>query len=164
MQYDVEKVMLEIKRHIVAQFNPKVLDLNLDKDTTDIVDYGVKIPMAQAEVDNCIWFLIPKQEILSLDPTIGITWEDEEVDDMGGITLSIGVKVLTLDKADRLTDVRALRYRQVLYHIFQKNRYFGGLRFSRLKNIQPKIIVFDTQGQQTWREVGILLKTYFPGV
>jgi len=72
----------------------------------------------------------------------------------------IGIRCAVLNKYDNTVDVRALRYRRAVRMVFEKNRFFGGLRFSKMVGLKSSELL-EPQSQKSFREVGIVLEQYF---
>jgi hypothetical protein len=165
MFFDAEKVMLEVKDYLrdpVLGINARIIENNTDNNPTDAFNYnGYTITLDQIDIDNAVYFLVQNQKVINFPVFLGITIEKYEIDDLGGVNLAIGIKITVLDRADWAVDVRALRYLECLYNVFERRRYFGGLKFSKTVLIEPKIAL-DTQSRKAYREIGISLKQYFP--
>jgi hypothetical protein len=161
--FDAESAMLQIKALLkdgTKGLNAQITAINSDKAATDVANYGKAITLASVN-DKAIYFLVLNYSVPSFDPLVGIMIRKKERDEMGGETIAIEVKVAVLDKADGTVDVRALRYLQALENIFMRNRYFGGLTFSRTKTLESQVAI-DQQAGKSWREVGIVLEQYYP--
>jgi len=165
MLFDAEKVMLEVKDYLrdpVYGINAWITKNNTDNNSTDAINYNSEIiTLDSIDTNEAVYFLVQNQKVINFPVFLGITVEKYEIDEMGGVNLEIGIKITVLDRADWAVDVRALRYLMCLYNVFERNRYFGGLRFSKTVLIEPKIAL-DTQTRKMFREVGVALKQYFP--
>jgi len=165
MLFDAEKVMLEVRDYLkdpIYCINVWINNNNTDNNPTDPANYnGATITLDNIDLNEAVYLLVQNQKVVNFPVFLGITVEKYDIDEIGGVNLEIGIKITVLDRADWAIDVRALRYVMCLYNVFERNRYFGGLRFSKTVLIEPKIAL-DTQTRKMFREVGVALKQYFP--
>ncbi len=161
--YDTETILLDVKRLLldsVKGINAQITFINSDKSASDVANYGKVITLDPVN-SKALFLLNFDYSIPGFNVLAAIKIEKKDRGDMGDVNLTIGVKIAVLDKSDGTIDVRAVRYLQALENLFDRNRYFGGLRFSRMENMEASIAI-DQQSGQSWREVGISLNQYYP--
>ena len=161
---DPEKIIMEMKRKIVSDYNGYITKILADKANTDMADYGLLVKTDIIDFTNtaAILMLIAPQVDVNCNPYVMLLLEDGafETDEMDAVQLTITIKIRFSMLMDGFDDVRALRYLRALRDVFKLSRWVSSFP-RRIKHVQPEEYT-TIEDNRSWREIGIRIVTLIP--
>ena len=163
--FDLENVMQEIKDKLIdidLGLNSRIAAINLEKAPTDIVNYGSSAAINLINNDD-IYFLIANQVTNNTNQFLIFTIDKWEADELGAVTLSIGIHIVFTSDNDFHDNIKALRYMRALRQTLEYNRYASlPSQVARIKIIQP--VAYKENDNKSWVEIGCVVETMFAQV
>ncbi len=161
---DPEKIIMEMKRKMISDYNGYITKILTDKGNTDMADYGtiVKTDIIDWSNTSSIFMLVAPQVDINCNPYVMLLLEDGafETDEQDAIQLTVTIKIRFSMLMDGFDDVRALRYLQALRNVFRLSRWISPFP-RRIKHVQPEEYT-TIEDNRSWREIGIRIVTLIP--
>lgn len=161
---DPEKIIMEMKRKVISDYNSYITKILTDKANSDITDYGVIVKTDIIDFTNTasIQMLVAPQVDINCSPYVMLLLEDGafETDEMDAVQLSVTIRIRFSMLMDGFDDIRALRYLRALREVFKLSRWISPFP-RRIKHVQPEEYSTIEDGR-SWREIGIKIVTLIP--